>query len=53
MCELSSLQTHPMGVRLNEGRERISACREGRGSGSSAATLSSGSSKVSSLDALS
>lgn len=53
MCELSSLQTQPMGVRLKEGRERMSACRLGRGSGSSVATLSSGISKVSSLDALS
>lgn len=53
MCELSSPHTQPMGVRLNEGRKRMSACRLGSGSGSSVATLASGSSKVSSLVALS
>lgn len=53
MFEWSSLQTQPMGVRLNEGRERMSACRVGRVSGSSVAVLTSGSSKVNILDALS
>lgn len=53
MCEFSSLHTQPMGVRLNDGRERMSACRLGSGSGSSGATLISGISKVSILDALS
>lgn len=53
MCELSSLHTQPMGVRLKEGRERMSACRLGSGSGSSGGGLTSGSSKVRSLDALS
>lgn len=53
MYELSSLQTQPMGVRLNEGRERMSACRVGIGSGSSVAALSCGSSKVSVLGTLS
>lgn len=52
MCEASSLQTQPMGVRLKEGRERMSACRVGRGSSSSLAVLSSGSSNVNNLEAL-
>ncbi|TNN68427.1 hypothetical protein EYF80_021348 [Liparis tanakae] len=53
MLGLSSLQTQPMGVRLNEGREPMLACMLGMGSGSSQPPLSSWNSKVNFLGTLS
>jgi len=53
MFGLSSLQTQPMGVRLNEGREPMLACMLGQGSGSSEPPLSSWNSKVNFLGTLS